>query len=96
MLVINELNWTFCQYINGETRALIHQGGDLNDSGEPMELFFVNVLKGEENDLVSQHTFPSLNEAQDYINRKFAHWKFENQLDQAAKDSGGCGSCVAH
>ena len=95
MLIINELNWTFCQYVNGDTRALIHQGGDLDSYGNPSEIFYVNVLRGEDHVLVTQHHFPTMIEAQTYINRKFAHWKFENQLEKAP-DAGGCGSCVAH
>ena len=100
MLKINELNWTFCQYTHKECRALIHSGGELDVNGQYCDLYYVNVLKNDAEDGTSiqelqQSIFSTLHEALEYINNKFHHWKFDNQLAEK-KDLGGCGSCVAH
>jgi hypothetical protein len=106
MLKINDLNWTFCQFKQDDCTAVIHQGGENTPDGEYVDLFYVNVLKQltQEGELESslykeihQEVFPTLDDAINYINSKFSHWNFINQLSELQdKSSGGCGSCVAH
>lgn len=105
MLKINELNWSFCHFSLENCIAQINHGGDLGIHDEFQELFYVNVLKkdNEEQNMekvlpkeIYQETFSTLLEALNYININFSHWKFINLLDEQSEKSGGCGSCVAH
>ncbi len=105
MLKINELNWTFCLFGHEEYISQIHQGGELAENGDFQDIYYVNILKAnadgdnlEENPHkeIHQEIFYNLADALKHINSQFSHWKFINVLDETAKKSGGCGSCVAH
>ncbi|MDH4468423.1 MAG: hypothetical protein QE271_10215 [Bacteriovoracaceae bacterium] len=100
---INQDNWTYCQFRQGDLRAVINLGADFDsEESEPRTIYIVNVLN-EHHRAIREDEFGSLEEAVQHINHTYKNvWPFENQLKtvNVGKEDdghgGGCSSCQAH
>jgi hypothetical protein len=95
--MIDQENWTFCQYNSLELKAFISIAGEPSDQDEVSFLYNVTVTD-HENLEIFQLTFPDLALAVTEINKKYRHWDFNNLTVTSSdkSDDGGCGSCSAH
>jgi hypothetical protein len=93
---INQLNWTFCQRINGSLRVLVHLAAEPipNSIDTVREFYIVNVLN-EKDFALSQKEFETLDLALAFMENSYGHWTFQNQLADL-ESKGGCSSCAAH
>lgn len=92
--MITQDNWTFTHFTNQKLKALVTYGASFEGS-EVSEEFFATVIDDEGHD-VFQQSFNNLNDACDYLNRRYQKiWKL---VDATLKSSGtsGCDTCVAH
>jgi hypothetical protein len=90
--MINELNWTHCQYESSDYSTKISIGGEMDRNNQYLETYFVNRFHGEQ--LLFQKKLTSLKEACEHINSTFGHWTFKD-LENNESNS-GCSSCQAH
>lgn len=90
----NSENWNTARYINEdlEQSVLVSMGASPH-SPEVLE-YCVTIMKGEFQTL-SQTTFFQLDQALDYVNKKFFKvWSFSDLA--VPKKSGSCSTCQAH
>ena len=90
--MINEENWTHCQYESSNYSTKISIGGEIGSKNEYLEIYFVNRFDGEQ--LLFQKKFTSLREAYEHINSTYGHWTFKD-LENNESNS-GCSTCQAH
>lgn len=91
MRCVNNENWTYCRYLQGQFMSMITFGADPESVKEDRLEYYVTVLENEEKE-VFQQQFESLSEACLFINQNYADWSFE---DQSVKKE-GCSTCAAH
>ncbi len=91
---INSSSWTYCQYVQGDLRALITIGASA-DILDDSFTYFSTVLD-DENSEVFQKEFSSLDKACLYINERYQdEWDFVDS-SKPTIDAGGCSTCIAH
>lgn len=91
-MMINEQNWTHCEFTAEENRVNLSIGGEILKDNSYLELYFINKFLGEE--IIHQDIFHKLNDALQAINTKYGHWDFKDKLK--SEKSSGCSSCQAH
>jgi len=90
--MINEQNWTHCEYVAGENRVNLSIGGETKYDNSYLELYYLN--KFLEEDLVHQEVLQNLNDAIKLINSIYGHWDFKDKL--ISEKTSGCSTCEAH
>ena len=92
-MYITPENWTHCSFSNGNLKALITFGAS-PDILDDTFIYYVTVLDDENNE-VFQAEFPSIDQACDYINRRYGKlWSATDAIKP--KKEGGCSTCIAH
>ena len=90
--MLNERNWTFCQYQSGPFISSISLGGAPQASEGIKITYFLN--KFNQKQLIFQEEYDSLEEAIAKANKTYSSWDF---IDLEKKlHSGGCSTCQAH
>jgi hypothetical protein len=95
--MIDQENWTFCQYKSLKLKAFISMGGEPSKLNKVSYLYNVTVTDLNHKE-VFQFSYPELDLALHEINKKYGHWDFNNLTvtSTTSEDESGCGSCSAH
>ena len=88
---INESNWTFCHYLNGENKAFVSIGAEPAINNDVSVVYMVTLTDADHQEIF-QSSHPGLLDAVAEINRKYGHWPFQNGLNQKSE---GCTDCAA-
>lgn len=93
--MINLENWTHCNYINNDFKAIISFGSGPELSDDEFE-YFVTVIDKNNNE-IHQDAFNDLELAINHANSKYSDiWEFNDELVKPESSGGGCSTCVAH
>ena len=94
--MINQENWTHCQYNSLKLKAFISLAGEPGDDNETVFIYNITVTDLDQQE-VFQFSYPDVGLAISEINKKYSHWEFKNLTTKETKsDDSGCGSCSAH
>jgi len=92
---VNSTSWTYCQYTQGDLRALITLGASpdiLDDS-----FSYYSTVLDQDNVEVFQAEFNTLEKACEYINDRYKDdWDFLDANAPKVADASGCSTCAAH
>ena len=88
--LITKENWDFSGYKTKDLQVFITFGADPSNIEEC--LYFVTLMN-EDFQEIFQKEFRSIDEAINFINKKYSEWEW---LDRSGSDAEGCGSCSAH